>query len=104
MELVLCLLFALYLAPFVVAARREHERLGAVLALNLLVGWTGIGWLLVLRWARRGAPPPPEPAVRARRGHLRLLEPPEGRRADPPAVRRVPPRKFPVRQPKRGVE
>jgi Superinfection immunity protein len=77
MEVVLCLLCALYLAPFVVAARHDHERLGWILAVNLLLGWTGIGWLLALRWARRPAPPAPEPVVVARRGHLRLLAAPD---------------------------
>jgi hypothetical protein len=60
----------------VVAARREHERIGAILAVNLLLGWTGIGWHLALRWARHPAVPVEPPAVRLRRGHLRLLEPP----------------------------
>jgi hypothetical protein len=86
-EVVICLLFVVYLIPFAVAARHEHERLGWILAANLLVGWTGIGWWLVLRWARRGAEPPPEPVVRVRRGHLRLLETPGAAqgRGGPPA-------------------
>lgn len=78
MEVLICLLFVVYLIPFSVAARHEHPRLGWILAANLLVGWTGIGWWLVLRWARRAAEPTPEPVVRARRGHLRLLETPGG--------------------------
>lgn len=77
MDLVIALLFIAYLFPFVVAARREHERLGRILVANLLLGWTGIGWLVVLRWARRPAAPPPEPVVRLSRGHLRLLGTPE---------------------------
>lgn len=76
MDLVIALLLIAYLFPFVVAARREHERLGRILTANLLLGWTGIGWLVVLRWARRPAAPAPEPVVRLRRGHLRLLGPP----------------------------
>jgi hypothetical protein len=74
MDVLLCLLFSIYLIPSFVAARREHERLGAVLALNVLLGWTGAGWLAALLWARRPAAPPIEPAARLRRGHLRLLE------------------------------
>jgi len=75
-ELVICLLFVLYLFPFSVAARHEHERLGWILVANLLLGWTGIGWLAVLHWARHPAGPPPEPDVLLRRRHLRLLAPP----------------------------
>jgi hypothetical protein len=82
-EVVICLLFVLYLLPFAVAARHEHERLGWILAANFLLGWTVIGWFAVLHWARRPAPPPAEPAVRLRRGHLRLLEPPDGARPVP---------------------
>lgn len=99
MEVLLCLLFVGYLWPFAVAARHEHERLGAVLALNLLAGWTGIGWWLALRWARRPAPPAPEPEVRVRRGHLRLLAPPSQGGPPPPAPGRVPaPRPSRVRE------
>jgi hypothetical protein len=79
-DVVLCLLFVLYLFPFAVAARYEHERLGWVLALNLLLGWTGVGWLAALYWARHPAPPAGAPAVRLRRGHLRLLGTPAGER------------------------
>lgn len=80
MEVVICLLFVAYLFPFVVAARHEHERLGWILAANLLLGWTIVGWLAVLRWARHPAQPAAEPEVRLRRAHLRLLEPPAGAR------------------------
>jgi hypothetical protein len=95
MEVALCLLFALYLAPFMVAARNDHERIGGVLAVNLLLGWTGIGWLVALRWARRPAPPPPEPVVVARRGHLRLLASPD-RLADSQSRSRRPPDTSPA--------
>lgn len=88
MEVLLCLGFALYLAPFVAAARMDHPRLGGILALNLCLGWTGIGWLAAFVWALRPAGPPPEPEVLLRRGHLRLLAPApppeEGAEASPP--------------------
>jgi hypothetical protein len=94
MEVVLCLLFVAYLLPFAVAARREHERLGWILAANFLLGWTVVGWFAVLYWARRPASPPAEPAVRLRRGHLRLLETPAGA-GDLPRLR--------VREPRRPL-
>ena len=72
MEVVLCLLCAVYLIPFIVAARTEHARIGSVLALNLALGWTGIGWIAALWWAARPhRPAQPEPTLR--RGHLRLI-------------------------------
>jgi hypothetical protein len=44
------LLIALYFLPTIVAAHHGH-RLGGVLLLNLLFGWTGIGWAALLLWA-----------------------------------------------------
>lgn len=49
--LVLALAVGLYLAPFIVAATREHRQTGAILILNLLLGWTVIGWVAALVWA-----------------------------------------------------
>lgn len=47
-------LLVLYLAPWILSEVREHENRGAILALTLATGWTGIGWLGALWWA--GAP------------------------------------------------
>ncbi|MBO1326120.1 superinfection immunity protein [Acetobacter sp. TBRC 12305] len=49
-----------YFAPFAVACRRDIVKKGTVLALNLLLGWTVIGWAVALALAlagqtRRGA-------------------------------------------------
>jgi hypothetical protein len=38
--------------PFTVAAAREHPRVNWILAVNLLLGWTGVGWGLALAWSR----------------------------------------------------
>jgi Superinfection immunity protein len=56
-----CLVFGvgLYFLPAIIAAVRHTHNVAAILILNLLVGWTGIGWLVVLvmalvsrpRWA-----------------------------------------------------
>ena len=40
-----------YLVPFLVAAARGHDAAVWILAANLLVGWTGVGWLAVMAWA-----------------------------------------------------
>lgn len=42
---------ALYFAPYIVAARRGATARLAILALNFFLGWTLIGWVLLLVWA-----------------------------------------------------
>ena len=37
--------------PSVIAACREHRRMTAILLVNLLLGWTVIGWIAALVWA-----------------------------------------------------
>jgi hypothetical protein len=44
-------LLALYFAPTIVAAVRKHHNAVAIWALNLLLGWTVIGWIASLVWA-----------------------------------------------------
>ena len=52
MEFVLLALLILYLVPYTVAASREHPRVNWILWTNLLLGWTGLGWLVALAWSR----------------------------------------------------
>lgn len=47
---IILLIFA-YLLPSVVAAKRRHNNEGAIVALNILLGWTVIGWVGALVWA-----------------------------------------------------
>ncbi len=44
------ILLALYFLPTFVAVHRGHRAEG-VAVVNLLVGWTGIGWFFLLLWA-----------------------------------------------------
>lgn len=37
-----------YMLPWAVAAQRGKSNAGAIGVLNLLVGWTGIGWIIAL--------------------------------------------------------
>lgn len=75
MDVVRCTLFAVYLIPFFVACRNDHARYGWILALNLALGWTVVGWWLLLRWALEpSAAAAAEPEPIARRAHLRLLQ------------------------------
>ena len=40
-----------YLLPFSVAVFRNHDTPIGVLVVNLLLGWTILGWLAALAWA-----------------------------------------------------
>jgi hypothetical protein len=40
----------LYFWPTIGAYRRGHNNVGAIFALNLLLGWTFIGWIIALIW------------------------------------------------------
>ncbi len=41
---------ALYFLPTLIASHRGHH-VGGILVLNLLFGWTVVGWFLLLLWA-----------------------------------------------------
>jgi hypothetical protein len=49
--LVLGVLLIIYLLPTIVAVSRKHHNAGAIFALNLLLGWSMIGWIVALVWA-----------------------------------------------------
>jgi len=42
---------ALYLLPVLIALGRRHHQRVAIGVLNLLLGWTVLGWILTLVWA-----------------------------------------------------
>lgn len=41
----------LYLLPAILAFARGHKNAGAIFMLNLLLGWTIIGWIAAIIWA-----------------------------------------------------
>ena len=45
------LLLALYFLPSIIAGHRKHRNRGAIKALNLLLGWTFVGWVIALVWS-----------------------------------------------------
>lgn len=47
----LSVLLALYLLPLVIALVRRHRHRGLICAVNLLLGWTVLGWLVSLIWS-----------------------------------------------------
>lgn len=44
-------LFIVYFFPAIVASVRRHMNAGAICVLNILLGWTFIGWVAALVWA-----------------------------------------------------
>ena len=44
----------LYFAPAIVAHHRRHESSGAIFLVNLLLGWSIIGWIACFAWACSG--------------------------------------------------
>jgi hypothetical protein len=39
----------IYFLPSIIG--RNHKQLSSILALNLLLGWTFVGWVIALVWA-----------------------------------------------------
>ena len=54
---------ALYFVPWIVALSRDHHQRLAIGILNLVAGWSVVGWIVALVWActvvRQAAPPAP---------------------------------------------
>ncbi len=49
--LTIALAGAFYLLPAIIAAIRGHASAWGIFALNLLLGWSGIVWIIALIWA-----------------------------------------------------
>ena len=41
----------LYFVPAMIAAQKKKKQFVALIACNLLFGWTGIGWAVCLIWS-----------------------------------------------------
>lgn len=52
------MLFIAYWVPSIVAASRRVRNTGSVIVINLLLGWTVIGWAVALAMACRSADRP----------------------------------------------
>lgn len=64
--ILLILAAAVYFLPWLVAWSKRHPNTGAIFALNLLLGWTLLGWIIALVWAF--ARSPAADAIRRERG------------------------------------
>ena len=55
---------ALYFLPTIIAQRKKHRSLGGIFVLNLLLGWSLLGWIGALVWALSN----PQPLVVVQNG------------------------------------
>jgi hypothetical protein len=58
MTMGLLLILGVYFTPWIVAVLLSHRNKYAILALNIFLGWTAIGWILALVWALTRDPKP----------------------------------------------
>ncbi|TRZ50036.1 superinfection immunity protein [bacterium] len=49
--LLVVLIFAIYFLPTLIAFLRQHKNSLAIFLLNLLLGWTVLGWVASLVWS-----------------------------------------------------
>ena len=49
--LMIASIFAVYFLPSLIAFAREHKNRLAIFLLNLLLGWTVLGWVSSLVWS-----------------------------------------------------
>jgi len=57
---ILMLLYLAYVAPSIIALARGQSSVLTILTVNILLGWTIIGWIASLTWALED-PEPPSP-------------------------------------------
>jgi hypothetical protein len=68
--------------PSISAVLRHHHQKGAIIALNVLLGWTVLGWAIAMIWSYTRVLPPLEPArvEPPREPYRHPLPPPEPRK------------------------
>ncbi len=49
--LILIVSVLFYILPALIAAGRHHHNWVAILVLNILLGWTLLGWIIALVWS-----------------------------------------------------
>jgi hypothetical protein len=46
----------LYILPAFIAAKRHHPQIAAIAALNILLGWSMLGWIAAFVWSLTAVP------------------------------------------------
>ncbi len=52
--LVMAGIVAGYFLPAIIAGLRSHQSFLAILALNAILGWTAVGWIIAFIWSLTG--------------------------------------------------
>ena len=52
---ILVVIASLYFLPAITANNRNHKDKKAILLLNVIFGWTALGWIVALVWSYTGA-------------------------------------------------
>jgi len=52
LQVLLGFLVSLYMLPGIIALARHHHQSIAIVVLNVVAGWTVIGWVVALVWSR----------------------------------------------------
>jgi hypothetical protein len=58
------LAIAVLFLPAIVANQKKHKQYNSILLINILFGWTIIGWLIALIWAISASPVQSSPTAR----------------------------------------
>lgn len=64
----ICVALALYLIPCLIGCARRAPDIGAIAAINILLGWSLVGWAIALAMAFRSVAPGPPQAPTAGAG------------------------------------
>ena len=80
---------ALYFLPTIIAQQKGHRSLGGIFALNLLLGWSLLGWIGALVWALSN----PQPVVYVQNAPSYL--PPQGYEQGSPQQPSYPQQAYP---------
>lgn len=59
----IALVLAIYFVPTMVALKRGHPQRVAISLLNLLLGWTFVGWVAALVWSATAFTKPDKPEL-----------------------------------------
>lgn len=54
--IILVLGFVIYFLPAIIVANRDHRHWLAIQILNLILGWTVLGWIVALVWSLMDQP------------------------------------------------